>query len=81
MIPKTCPEFFTWKVKENHESFLLNYRKHNTERAEREIKKNNENNCSNLFTTIEGLLGKCDLLFEDDNDIREKAEEFIPSTG
>lgn len=40
---------------------------------------NNENNCSNLFTTIEVLLGKCDP--ENDNDFREKAEEFHISTG
>ena len=30
MITTTSPEFFTWKVKQNHEWFLLNYRKHKT---------------------------------------------------
>ena len=33
------------------------------------------------FIAIEALLGKCDLPSEDDNDIREKSEEFLTSTG
>ena len=33
------------------------------------------------FISIEALLGKCDLPSEDDNDFREKGEEFLISTG
>ena len=32
------------------------------------------------FISIEALLGKCDLPSEDDNDFREKGEEFLIST-
>ena len=38
IITTTSPEFITWKIKENHERFLLNYRKQKTERAQPEIK-------------------------------------------
>ena len=33
------------------------------------------------FISIEALLGKCNLPSEDDNDFREKGEEFLISTG
>ena len=33
------------------------------------------------FNTIEALLGKCALSFEDDNHCREKAEEFLILTA
>ena len=42
--------------------------------------KNNEDDYSNLFITIEALLGKCNLPSEDDNDFRGKAVEFLIST-
>ena len=61
----------------------LNYRKHKTESAEREIKKKiiMKITAQTYFITIEPLLGMCDLLSEDDNDFREKPEEFLISAG
>ena len=61
----------------------LNNRKHKTESVERKIKKKIilKITVQTYFISIEALLGKCDLLSEDDKDFREKGEEFLILTG
>ena len=40
-----------------------------------------KNNCHKLNTTIDDLLGECDLPSQDDIVVRKKLEDFILATG